>query len=40
LYDLAADIGQRENLASAHPERVRAMGALLDAIRDRRSSVK
>ena len=40
LYDLAADIGQRENLASAHPERVRAMGALLEAIRDRRSSVK
>ncbi|AKC83378.1 arylsulfatase [Verrucomicrobia bacterium IMCC26134] len=39
LYDLSADVGQRVNLAAAHPERVRAMGALLEAIRDRRSPV-
>ncbi len=35
LYDLSADIGQRVNLAPIHPERVRAMSALLESIRDR-----
>jgi arylsulfatase A-like enzyme len=34
LYDLSADIGQRKNLASAQPERVKAMSELLAAIRE------
>jgi arylsulfatase A-like enzyme len=33
LYDLAADIGEKRNLAAAHPERVRAMAARLEKIR-------
>jgi len=33
LYDLSKDIGQQENLASAHPERVAAMSKLLSSIR-------
>jgi arylsulfatase A-like enzyme len=33
LYDLAADPGERSNIAAAQPERVREMGALLDRIR-------
>ena len=35
LYDLAADIGQRTNLAAAQPERVEAMSRLLESIRRR-----
>lgn len=33
LYDLAADPGERNNLAAAHPERVREMAAALQKIR-------
>ncbi len=33
LYDLSADVGQRKNLASLHPERVEAMSQLLTEIR-------
>ncbi len=39
LYDLSADIGQRKNLASTHPERVAAMSKLLTATRERRASL-
>ncbi len=39
LYDLSADIGQRENLASTYPGRVEAMSELLAAIRERRSPI-
>jgi arylsulfatase A-like enzyme len=35
LYDLAADIGERNNVAARYPERVRAMTAELDRIRAR-----
>jgi arylsulfatase A-like enzyme len=35
LYNLAQDPGERSNLASQHPERVAAMTALLDRIRER-----
>ena len=33
LYDLARDPGERNNLAAAHPEKVRELAALLEAIR-------
>jgi arylsulfatase A-like enzyme len=33
LYDLAADPGERRNLASANPDRVRTMSGMLDRIR-------
>jgi arylsulfatase A-like enzyme len=33
LYDLAADPGERRNLAAAHPEMVRELSALLEQIR-------
>jgi arylsulfatase A-like enzyme len=33
LYDLAADQGERNNLATTHPEKVRELAALLDGIR-------
>jgi arylsulfatase A-like enzyme len=39
LYDLSADIGQRKNLAAAHPDRVAAMSELLTAIRERRNPI-
>lgn len=39
LYDLSADIGQRENLASAHPDRVASMAKLLTEIRERRAPI-
>ena len=35
LYDLAADPGERTNLAAERPEKVRELGALLDKIRKR-----
>lgn len=35
LYDLAADPGERKNLAAAHPEKLRQLQALLEEIRDR-----
>lgn len=40
LYDLAADEGERKNLATSHPEKVRELAALLDQIRsgERRSA--
>jgi len=31
LYDLAADVGERDDLAAAQPERVRSMRAMLHA---------
>ena len=34
LYDLAADLGETKNVASAHPERVKAMSALLQKLRE------
>jgi arylsulfatase A-like enzyme len=33
LYDLGADPGEKNNVASSHPDKVREMRALLDAIR-------
>lgn len=33
LYDLTADEGERNNLATTHPDKVREMAALLDGIR-------
>ena len=33
LYDLAADEGERNNLATTHPEKLRELGAVLDGIR-------
>ncbi len=33
LYDLAADLGERTNVAGAHPDRVKAMAARLNQIR-------
>jgi arylsulfatase A-like enzyme len=33
LYDLAADVGERSNLAAAQPEKVRELAALLESIR-------
>ena len=33
LYDLASDPGERNNLAAAHPEKVRELAALLEGIR-------
>lgn len=33
LYDLSADLGERHNVAAAHPERVRAMLERLEALR-------
>jgi arylsulfatase A-like enzyme len=33
LYDLAADVGERKNLATARPEKVRELAAILDGIR-------
>ena len=33
LYDLAIDEGERNNLATARPEKVRELAALLDGIR-------
>ncbi|MBI1872367.1 MAG: arylsulfatase [Acidobacteria bacterium] len=33
LYDLAADVGERKNLAASRPEKVREMAARLDGIR-------
>lgn len=33
LYDLAADEGERNNLATTHPEKVRELAAVLDGIR-------
>jgi arylsulfatase A-like enzyme len=39
LYDLSADIGQRTNLAAAHPDRVAAMSELLTAIREQRDPI-
>jgi arylsulfatase A-like enzyme len=35
LYDLSADLGQRENVAGRYPERVAAMKNLLQGIRER-----
>jgi arylsulfatase A-like enzyme len=35
LYDLAADPGERRNLASEQPEKVREMAARLEKIRNR-----
>lgn len=35
LYDLSSDIGQRENVAGRHPDRVAEMKTLLQAIRQR-----
>jgi arylsulfatase A-like enzyme len=37
LYDLAADPGERQNVAAAQPEKVRELSALLDTIRRRAS---
>ncbi|MEY4489148.1 MAG: hypothetical protein RIQ79_1656 [Verrucomicrobiota bacterium] len=39
LYDLSVDIGQRENVATAHPERLEAMSKLLESIRHPSSAV-
>ena len=36
LYDLSRDIGERTNLAAAHPEKVRELSALLESIRGAR----
>jgi len=33
LFDLAADIGERQNLATAHPEKVKELAALLRKVR-------
>lgn len=33
LYDLAADVGEKRNIASQHPDRVRTMAAKLEKIR-------
>jgi hypothetical protein len=33
LYDLTADLGEKQNLAAQHPERVRAMTATLRQLR-------
>jgi arylsulfatase A-like enzyme len=33
LYDLGSDLGERENLAARHPEKVRELQAELDEIR-------
>ncbi|HVX65937.1 MAG TPA: sulfatase-like hydrolase/transferase, partial [Bryobacteraceae bacterium] len=33
LYDLTKDVGEKSNVASEHPERVKAMSALLDRVR-------
>lgn len=38
LYDLSADIGQRENIAPTHPEQVEVMSRLLESIRRGRES--
>ena len=40
LYDLAADPGERTNLAAERPEKVREMAALLQAIRNRAESAR
>ncbi len=40
LYDLAADRGERYNLAATHPEKVRELAALLDAIRRGRAPTR
>lgn len=40
LYDLRADIGEKQNLASRYPEKVRQMAALLSAIQRSGSSRK
>ncbi len=34
LYDLAHDLGETRNVADGNPERVRAMAARLQSIRD------
>ena len=36
LYDLAADPGEQKNLATAHPEKVKELAAMLEALRARR----
>jgi arylsulfatase A-like enzyme len=35
LYDLAADIGEKKNLATEHPDRVKQMEAALQKIKNR-----
>ena len=35
LYDLAADLGEKNNLAKSNPEKTRELAALLDAIRNK-----
>jgi arylsulfatase A-like enzyme len=40
LYNLSDDLGQRENLATAHPQRVAAMEELLQSIIDRHPGVQ
>jgi arylsulfatase A-like enzyme len=39
LYDLAADPGEQKNLATAHPDKVKELAAMLDALRARSSGV-
>ncbi len=36
LYDLEKDIAQKNNLASQYPEKVKAMTAALEAVRNRK----
>lgn len=39
LYDLAGDPGEQKNLATLHPEKVKELAAVLDALRARRSGL-